>query len=129
MKLKGPKAQGVMRARPVCKVDAKVKPIGFESSACGTFGIDVSSISAAIGAIPVRVAIPFMKPKRELPVVAVIGGFKVKLNPLQVKVEGSSLHLKGVLGTKGIEGKMNCEVDCKMEIDLESDICEKVCAT
>ncbi len=124
-----PKTQGVMRAWPSCKVDAKVKPIAFESSACGTFAVDVSSISAAIDAIPIRMAVPFLKRQRRLPVVSVLGGFKIKLDPLQVKVEGSSLNVKGVLGTKGIESQLNCQVDCKMEFDLEGDLCEKFCET
>ena len=123
------KTQGVMRAWPTCKVDAKVKPIAFESSACGTFAVEVSSISAAIDAIPLRMAVPFLKRQRRLPVVSVLGGFKIKLDPLQVKVEGSSLNVKGVLGTKGIESQLNCQVDCKMEFDLEGDLCERFCET
>ena len=120
------KAHALMRSHPEFTVDAKVAPVGFESSLSGSVEGAISSISAAIDEFPVRLAIPFMRRRSVLPMVAAVGGVKFKLKPFSVKVGAESFQLKGIVGTGGLEGKMVCQVACNTEMDMNGRVGGKV---
>jgi hypothetical protein len=119
MKFKGHARMG---SSPSFTVDAKVEPVGFESSLGGAIEGTVGAIVASIEEFPIRLAIPFMKRRGDPPVVASIGGFKAKINPLSVKVAAESLHMKGIFGSKGIEGKIGCQVACRTEMEVQGRV-------
>lgn len=120
------KGQGSMHSNPDCKIDATISPINFESCVDGAFEGSLGNISAEITEVPIKIAIPFMKKRQKLPVIATIGGFKIKLAPFQIKIEKASLNLSGVFGSKGIEGKMDCKVACKTDVELAGKLSGKV---
>jgi hypothetical protein len=113
------KAQGKMRGSPTFNAKVKMDPLQFETSASASCECDVGRLSAHVGEVGIRFAIPFMKPRRKLPLVASVGGFHIRLRPFQVKLKGIGLHVAGVLGTQGsaaeVEGKMACEAEMQVE--------------
>lgn len=120
------KAQGVMRSKPSIKSKIRMDPLQFDTSASGSFDCEVSRISAYIGEIGVRFAIPFMKPRRKLPMIASVGGFKIRLNPFQLRSKGIGLHVKGILGTKGSAAEMDMDVSCETEMEVAGKVPIKV---
>jgi len=113
-----------MRSSPNFKVNADMEPIGLDAGLEGAFEAGVGAISASIGEIPVKVAIPFLKRRGKI-LVASVGGFKVKLDPFHVKLDCARLHLKGVLGQGGIKGSMECKVACRTEADMSGEVTGK----
>ena len=120
-------ARGLMKSTPNFKVAVKTEPLNVEASVNGALKGCVDSVSGALDEVPIKVAIPFMKCKkgRKSPVVASIGGFKFKLDPFGVNVDGVSLNMNGVLGTGGIKSSLDCKVDCKTEMDVKGDAAVK----
>lgn len=110
-----------MQSSPSFQIKAKADPIGFESSAKGSFVASTSCISVAIDEVPFRLAIPFLKRRCQLARVASIGGFKIRLKPFKVKLDIPSLNLQGVLGTRGIEGKLDTQVACKTKVEMAGE--------
>jgi hypothetical protein len=84
----------------------------------------VGRVSAHIGEIGIRFAIPFMKPRRKMPLVASVGGFQIGLRPFQVRLKGISLHVAGVLGASA--GEVDAKVACETEMDVEGKFPVKV---
>lgn len=121
-------ARGLMKSSPDFKVAVKTEPLNVESSVNGFLKGCVDSVSGALDEVPIRVAIPFMKCKkgRRPPVVASVGGFKLKIDPFCVNIDGVSLNMNGVLGTGGINSSLDCKVDCKTEIDVKGDAVVKL---
>lgn len=112
------KTQVKMQSNPDFHIDANIDPFGFKTSAKGSFESSVSSIAFNVDEFPIRLAIPFLKRNGKLPVVASIGGFKIKLSPFHIKVEEAAVELEGLLGTKGITGKMDGKVGCETKMDM-----------
>jgi len=113
------KAQGKMRSNPAFNAKIKMDPLQFETSASASCECDVGRLSAHVGEIGIRFAIPFMKPRRKLPLVASVGGFHMRLRPFQVKLRGIGLHVAGVLGTQGSAAEVDAKVACETEMDVE----------
>ncbi|PXF58383.1 MAG: hypothetical protein C4B58_06660 [Deltaproteobacteria bacterium] len=120
------KAHATMESYPAFKTKIRMDPMHFDTSALGSFECAVGSISATIGEVPIRLAIPFMKPGSKLPLIASVGGFRIKLDPFEAKFKGIHLQLSGAIGTKGLEGKMDCDVSCKTEMDVAGKLPVKI---
>jgi hypothetical protein len=120
------KAHGKMRSNPSFNAKIKMDPLQFETSANASCECEVGRISAHIGEVGIRFAIPFMKPRRKLPLVASVGGFHIGLRPFQLRLKGISLHVAGVLGTKGSAGEVDAKVACETEMEVEGKIPIKV---
>jgi hypothetical protein len=120
------KAQGKMRSNPAFNAKIKMDPLQFETSASGSCECDVGRLSAHVGEIGIRFAIPFMKPRRKLPLVASVGGFHMRLRPFQVKLRGIGLHVAGVLGTQGSAAEVDAKVACETDMHVEGKFPVKV---
>lgn len=120
------KAHGKMRSNPAFNAKVKMDPLQFETSASASCDCDVGRLSAYIGEVGIRFAIPFMKPRRKLPMVASVGGFHIRLRPFQVKLKGIGLHVAGVLGTKGSAGEVDAKVACETDMQVEGKVPIKV---
>lgn len=120
------KSKATMRSNPDFSIDARIEPIDSDISVDGSCDFAVSSISAAVSEIPIRVAIPFLKRRHRNQVVASIGGFKVELEPFSVKVDAMSMRLSGIFGSKGINCNMNCKVNCRTEMEMTGGLSGKV---
>jgi hypothetical protein len=120
------KAFGKMRSNPTFNAKVKMDPLQFETSANASCECEVGRISAHIGEVGIRFAIPFMKPRRKLPLVASVGGFHIRLRPFQIGIKGIGLHVAGVLGTKGSSGEVDAKVGCETEMEVEGKFPIKV---
>ncbi len=119
-------AKGLMKSAPGVKASVEIDPLKVEGSVKGSFKGSVGSISAVVDEIPIRLAVPFMKRRCRPPVVATIGGFRLKLNPFTVNIEGVSFDIGGVLGTEGIKSTLDCQVACRTEMDVKGGASAKL---
>ena len=120
------KTHVAMQSYPDFNIETRLDPVDFNTSIQGSCEGAVSSISVTVDEIPIRVAVPFLKRREKMPVLASIGGLKITLSPFQVKAEGMAVQLQGVLGTKGITGKMDGKVNCKTEMEMDGRFSGKV---
>jgi hypothetical protein len=121
------KAHGVMRSNPSFKNKVKMDPIQFDAKTEGSFDLEVGDLSLHIGEIGLRFAIPFMRPRGRLPMVATIGDFRIKTRPFSVRSKGIGVHVYGVVGKdKGLQGDIDVDVKCKTEMDVEGNVPVKV---
>lgn len=119
MKFKGHASMG---SNPSFTINAKVEPVGFESALGGAIEGTVGAIVGFVEEFPIRLAIPFMRRRGTPPVVASIGGFKARIKPVSIRVGAESLQVKGIFGSKGIEGKIGCQVACRTEMELQGRV-------
>lgn len=110
--------RGKMQSCPAVKFDAKLAPLDFDASVSGALQGKLGPFSVDIGEIPVRLAIPFLK-RRALPVVASVGGLHVGLDSFRIDVENATVNLKGTLGLKGIEAKVDSKIDCETHMAVD----------
>ncbi len=115
------KTVAFMRSNPDFELDAFLEPLVFNAEASGSFTGQVGEIDAQVGKIPINVAIPF-HPKHKLITVASVGGFSLKLKPMKVSIDRVSVHVGGVLGEKGLQGKLKGKVGCKTEMKAEGKL-------
>ena len=120
------KLNGKMRSNPAFNAKIKMDPLHFETSANASCECEVGRISAHIGEVGIRFAIPFMRPRRKLPMVASVGGFHIRLRPFQVRLKGIGLHVAGVMGTHGSAGEVDAKVACETEVQAEGKVPIKV---
>ncbi len=120
------KTRIAMESFPGFHVDAGLDPMDFRASVRGSCEATVDSVSLRVSAIPLRMAIPFLKRRRRYPVLGSVGGFQITLSPLHLKVGEMGLKLDGVLGTKGIAGRMDGKIDCKTEMHVDGHLAGKV---
>jgi hypothetical protein len=114
-----------MRSNPDFELNAFLEPFEFNAEASGSFAGKVGLIDAHVGKIPINMAIPF-DPRRRLVTVASIGGFRLKLEPMQVSVDRVAVHAGGVLGAKGMQGKLKGRVGCATEMKAEGKLSGKM---
>ena len=119
------KAHAAMKSCPDFTINTEMNPLPFETSMSGAFEGTIGSISVKLDEIPIRMAIPFMKPRGRLPVIAAIGGFKMKLQPFNIKIDNAAVHLKGQLGDKALRCKMEGKVNCQTEVDMNGKLAGK----
>lgn len=120
------RSQAVMESNPDLKLEASSEPIGFESTATGSFKGDVSAIALSAEEIPIRLVIPFLRSGRGVRTIASVGGFGVRINPFTVSVEGAGVRLEGVLGTKGIRGTVEGKIGCRSKFDVSGKLFGKI---
>jgi hypothetical protein len=116
------KAHGQLRARPELAAKVRMEPLGFETAVAGSCECQISAISAHIGDVQVRAAIPFMKPRRKLPLLGTIGGFNVKLKPFHLRCGTEGIKLAGVVGVDGIGAAVDARLACDAEGDVEGNV-------
>ena len=120
------KAHGLMKSNPTLNAKVKMDPNEFDTSVGGSFGLELGTLTAYIGEIGVRFAVPFLKPRRKLPMIATVGGFRIRLNPLKIQSKGVAFRVAGVLGTKGSVADLDVGVKCQTEMDVQGHVPVKV---
>ena len=119
MKFKG---HAHMASSPGIALDAKLGPVGFDTALSGALELSLGAIAGVIEEFPIRMAIPFLKRRGGPVVVATLGAFKAHLKPMTARVATETLHLKGTVGTHGIEGRLEGQVACKTEMDVHGQV-------
>lgn len=111
-----------MKSSPNFKVEANMEPLciaaAIEEAA---LEVGISALSVSIGAIPIRAAVPFLK-RRGKVLMASVGGFRARFNPMQLKLNCPKALIKGTIGEGGIKGKMDFKVACKTEADMCGEV-------
>lgn len=120
------KARGVLKANPTLAARVKLDPVKFETSVAGSMDCHVSALSGYVGDVRVRLAIPFLKPRRHLPLVGTIGGFRIRLKPFDIHCGTKGIHAIGTLGSEGVSGEVTARVDCEMECHVDGDLPVKI---
>jgi hypothetical protein len=116
------KARGRMKASPEFVARVKMDPVRFETSLAGECGCHVSALTGHVGEIRVRLAIPFLKRRRRLPLVATIGDFHIRLQPFDVNLGLKHVHAAGTLGTEGLAGEIDAKMKCEMEGEVDGNL-------
>jgi hypothetical protein len=113
------KARGKLSGNPELAAKIKVDPVRFETAIAGSCDCHVGAISAHIGDVRIRFAIPFMKPRRKLPLVATVGGFRVRLRPFDIRCGTKGIEVAGVIGVEGIGAEVEARAACEMEGEVD----------
>ena len=116
------KLHGRVSSSPVVNANLKMEPLQFDTTIGGGCECEVSRLSAYIGEIGVRFAIPFMPPRRHLPLVATVGGFHIRVKPFQLKAKGIHLRVAGNLGSNGLAASVDAKAGCSTDLDLEGKL-------
>jgi hypothetical protein len=116
------KARGQLKGNPELAAKVKVEPLRFETDLAGSCECHVGAISAHIGGVRIRAAIPFLKPRRKLPLLGTIGGFRIALKPFDIRCSTKGMKLAGVLGIEGIGAHVDARVACEMEGNVEGHL-------
>lgn len=108
----------VMEGSPEFKLQAKLKPTAFEAGGEGSLKVVTGPITARVEEIPISLTIPFLRRGGGVVMVASIGVFGVRLDPIEAKLQAFGVRFDGVLGKDGMEGSLEGTVACRMELDL-----------
>jgi hypothetical protein len=115
------KALGKMQNKTNVTATADVQPVPFRAAAAGALEMRLDAVSAEVDKIPLQMQIPFLR-RKSLPVIATIGGFSLKLNPLSLKVETASVTIDGELGTGGMRANLAGGLGCETGMDVDGQL-------
>ena len=118
------KALGKMRSHPSVTARVRMEPVQFATSAKGTCECRVGRISVHVGDVGIRLAIPFLPPRRKLPLVASIGGFHFRVKPFDLRLDGIGLEIAG--SVQGLAGEGEARMDCETEMEVKGKLPVKV---
>ena len=107
----------LMRSHPEIDVQGKLEPLAVDLGFEGGLSAVVGAISGAVGEIPIRIRIPFLR--RGNLTVASLGGFTVNLHPIGVDVRNAHLKGQAIIGRDGIAGEGRCAVRCETEMNAK----------
>ncbi|MGA2735934.1 MAG: hypothetical protein ABSG65_00625 [Bryobacteraceae bacterium] len=113
-----------LRSHPSINASVRLEPAKFEAAVKGSCECHVGRISAWVGDIGIRLAIPFQRPRRRLPLVGTIGGFRLGVNPFDIRVTGMGLDVTGTV--HGLTAAGEAHVSCETDIEAEGKLPVKV---
>jgi hypothetical protein len=114
-----------MESTPGVHLHGDLDPLDLRTSISGSCAASIGSIHLHLSRIPVYVTIPFLK-RRRPQLMGVLGGVDLRVSPIDLSVEDMSLSLDGVLGTKGLRGRLDGHVDCETRMRVDGDVKGKV---
>ena len=117
-------AVGSMRSNPSVAAKVRLHPLTFQTRLKGGCECQVGRIAARVGDIRIRLAIPFLRSRRRLPLVATIGGFQIAVKPFDVRLANMNCEFSGTLEEVTAEG--DAHVKCESEISLNGKLPVKV---
>jgi hypothetical protein len=113
-------ARGNMRSQPGFTLANKVNPFSLSAQLKGSVAGEVGAVKLAIGEVPIKLRIPFLKRCHPVLVIGTIGPVSVRLDPFTCSVK--DLTLTGdvwVGGKEGLavmtEGKVTCSTDMAVD--------------
>jgi hypothetical protein len=116
-------ALGKMRSHPSIHAKMRMDPLHLDTKLMGGMECEVGRMSAYVGEVGIRFAIPFMRPRRKIPLVASVGGFNIRLKPFHLKLKGISLHVAATAGAEnGVSGEVEAKVACETEMDVKGKL-------
>jgi hypothetical protein len=121
-------AFGLMKSTPGFTMVNKIDPVDIDAKLSGGLKAQVGEISVAIGEVPVKVRIPFLRRRRNTIVIGSVGGTHVKVDPVSLSIDEIAVSFAGILGKagKGITVKTDAKVDCRTEMEARGDACGRI---
>jgi hypothetical protein len=116
------KARGRLQVNPEMAAKVKIEPLRFETGVAGSCECRIGAISAHIGDVRIRAAVPFLKPRRKLPLMATVGGFRIRLKPVDIRCGTDGIEIAGILGLDGIRSEVDARLACQLEGDAEGQL-------
>jgi hypothetical protein len=110
---------------PEFQVRAKTGPLAFEVEGDGTVELRTGEIYCGIEEIPVHMRVPFLRRHHGRVLVASVGPFGCKLEPIELKLRALGARIAGVVGPEGLDCALEGKVACKMEVDVAAKIPRK----
>lgn len=114
------KALAKIQSHPTVTAKVRLEPVRFETAIRGSCECRVGRLSAHVGDIGIRLAIPFLRPRRRLPLVATIGGFRFGLKPFDLRMTGMGLEVSGTVSELAGEGE--ARVACETHLEVEGKL-------
>lgn len=114
-----------MESSPGVHLHGDLEPLDLHTSISGSCAASIGSIHLHVSRIPIYLAIPFLK-RRRPQLMGAIGGVELRVSPIDLSVEDMNLSLDGVLGTKGLRGRLDGHVDCETKMRVDGDVKGKV---
>jgi hypothetical protein len=111
---------------PEFHLRANTGPLAFKLEGDCTVEVHTGEIRGTVDEIPIRMHVPFLRRLHGRVLVASVGPFGVKLEPLEVKLRALGARIAGVVGPEGLEGAVEGKVSCEMEIDVMGKIPRKL---
>jgi hypothetical protein len=118
-------ARFTIAGSPEFHLRAKTGPIAFELEGEGAVELRTGAIRAEIGEIPISMRVPFLKRHHGRVLVASVGPFGIKLEPLELQLRALGAQIAGVVGPEGLDCALEGKVSCKMEVDVTGKIPRK----
>ena len=115
------KAHATMQGGPGINLTCKSRALDFDLNAEGALGLTTGTITAEIGEIPVSLRIPFLCRSKPL-VIGSIGGFGIRVTPIEAELRPFGVRVGGVLGREGMECELGGTIACKSAFDVEGEI-------
>jgi len=108
-------AHATVAGEPKFAVQARAEPIGVRCGVEGSVRARIGPIEARVGRVPIVLAVPFLG---GVQTVGAVGPFDLRTGPIDVEVEHFELRCEGTLGSEGLTGGLEGEVDCNWKIAL-----------
>jgi hypothetical protein len=113
-------ARGNMRSSPGFTLGNNVAPFSLSAQLKGGLAAEVGAVKLAIGEVPIKLRIPFLKRCHPVLVIGTIGPVSVKLDPFTCSVKDVAITGDVWVGGKqGLvvmtEGKVSCSTDMAVD--------------
>ena len=118
------KAVAKLHSHPSIKASVRLEPAKFETAVKGSCECKVGRISARVGDIQVRLAIPFLRARRRLPLIGTIGGFRFSVSPFDIRCAGMGLDVSGSL--QEVSATSEAHIACETDLEAEGKLPVKV---
>jgi hypothetical protein len=108
-----------VKGAPRFEARVHAEPIAFRCGCAGALRARVGPIQARIGAVPIRLAVPFLG---RLQTVGAVGPIAVRLDDFDLALEEMELRCEGLVGAEGLDVGLEGGVGCELHIDLEGTL-------
>jgi hypothetical protein len=109
-------------AHPDINLRVKMKPFEFQVGGEASFSLATGDIRIRVEAIPVYIAIPFLKRRVAA---GSVGPFGVHVKPFEARFQASGIDARGVLGKECAEAELHAKGNCKAEIEVSGKLADK----
>jgi hypothetical protein len=118
-------ARFTIAGNPDFHLKAKTGPLAFKLEGDAAIELRTGEIYCGVEEIPIRVRVPFLRRHHGRVLVASVGPFGCKLQPLELKLKLLGARIAGVVGPDGLDGTLDGKIGLKMEVDVAAKIPRK----
>jgi hypothetical protein len=111
-----------LHAHPDLNLRIDAAPLAFECHGSASFPLSTGPFEVSLKELPISLAIPFLRRRHRRVVVASVGPVRLRLNPIDVKLEARDISIGGVVGKEGISSTLHGTGACKAEIGVTGKV-------